>query len=213
MKLQGGDFTDVSKVTFVSGSVANGNLVEREATIISKTQSEVVVEVPAGVTQAFIFVETSRGAIAQSSSFGFSLSVYVDELNPDWATSEWGGTHELNSSEEAIGEFAIKSIREGWSGLTFLPENTEIGFHDFESITVSIYGQGDILSVNLALNDFDGVVKLELTPGEWKKFVIPLTDFYPNGGQPDEIVRIDFQESSNTGLAQYIFYVDEFGFL
>ena len=213
VNLIGGDFTDVSKVTFVSGSEELGNLVEREAEIVSITQSRVTAKVPAGVTQAFIFIETSRGAIVQSESFGFSYSIYIDGLNEDWVTSEWGGTHDLASQEVALGETSIKSIREGWSGLTFLPENADIGFSDFTSITVQIFGQGDILSVNMALNDFAASVNLPLTSGEWNKFTIPLSDFYPNGGAPDEIFRIDFQESSNTGLPQYIFFVDDFGFL
>lgn len=211
--LNGGDFTDASKVTFVSGSEAAGNLVEREAEILSISPTQVVAAVPPGVTQAFIFLETSRGAIAQSASYGFSLSVYIDALAEGWATSEWGGTHELASSEQALGDFSIKSIREAWSGLTFLPEDVEIGFTDYQSITVQIFGAGDIVSVNLALNDFDAQVQLPLTPGEWTKFVIPLSDFYPSGGAPEEIFRIDLQESSNTGEAQYIFYVDDFGFL
>ena len=113
VNLIGGDFTDVSKVTFVSGSEELGNLVEREAEIVSITQSRVTAKVPAGVTQAFIFIETSRGAIVQSESFGFSYSIYIDGLNEDWVTSEWGGTHDLASQEVALGETSIKSIREG----------------------------------------------------------------------------------------------------
>ncbi len=213
VNLQGGDFTDASKVTFVSGSEALGNLEERPANILSVSPTQVSVEVPSGVTQAFIFLETSRGAIAQSASFGFNLSVYIDGLSAGWTTSEWGGTHDLASTEFALGEFSIKSIREAWSGLTFLPEDVDIAYNDFQAITVQIYGTDDIVSVRLALNDFDAQVELTLVPGEWTKFVIPLSDFYPNGGPPEEIFRIDFQESSNTGLPQYIFYVDDFGFL
>lgn len=213
VNLIGGDFSDVSKVTFVSGAEATNNLVENEAEIVSVSQTQVTAKVPAGVTQAFIFVETSRGAIAQSESYGFNYSVYIDGLNEDWQTSEWGGTHDLLSEEQALGQFAIKSVREAWSGLTFLPEDADIAFSDYQAITVQVYGAGDIVSVNLALNDFATQVTLTLVPGQWTKFVIPLSDFYPNGGEPDEIFRIDFQESSNTGLPQYIFYVDDFGFL
>lgn len=213
VNLMGGDFTDVAKVTFVSGSEETNNLEEREATIVSISQTQVTVEVPAGVTQAFIFVETSRGAVAQSESFGFSYSIYIDGLNADWQTSEWGGTHDLASSEVALGQSSIKSVREAWSGLTFVPENADIKFSDYQSVTVQIFGAGDTKAVNLALNDFATQVTLQLTPGEWTKFTIPLSDFYPNGGAPDEIFRMDIQEASNTGLPQYIFYVDDFGFL
>ena len=210
--LIGGDFSETTSVTFVSGSEEDGNLVELPAEIVSITQTEVVVEVPGGVEQAFIFLETSGGAVARSSSYGFSYSIYIDSLNADWEMSQWGGTFDIQSTDVALGEFSIKSVREGWSGLTFLPPN--ISFNEFESITVSLYGTGapgD--TVNLALNDFQSQLTLELIPGEWTTYVIPLSDFYPNGGEPDVINRIDFQESSNTGLPQYIFYVDDFGFL
>jgi len=210
--LMGGDFTDTTNVTFVSGSEEDGNLVESPATIVSISSTEVIVEVPDGVEQAFIFLSTSRGAIAKSSSYGFSYSIYIDSLNPEWAMSQWGGTFDDASTEVALGEFSIKSIREGWSGLTFLPPS--IGFDEYSSITVSLYGTGAVGdSVNLAINDFAGSVNLVLVPGEWTTYVIPLSDFYPNGGEPSDIFRLDFQESSGTGLAQYIFYVDDFGFL
>lgn len=214
--LMGGDFTDTSSVTFVSGSEEDGNLVEAPATIVSISQTLVTVEVPSGVEQAFIYLATSRGAVAQSESYGFSYSIYIDELNPEWTTSEWGGTHDLASTEVALGQFSIKSIREGWSGLTFLP-NITVPFDEYDSITVSIYGTGAAGdSVTLAINDFDGGAthqNLVLVPGQWTKYTIPLSNFYPNGGEPATIFRLDFQESSNTGLSQYIFYVDDFGFL
>lgn len=209
--LLGGDFTDTETVTFTSGSEEAGDLVEREAEILSVTETEVTVAVPAGIEQAFIFLETSRGAIAQSDSYGFNYSIFIDELHPDWTMSQWGGTFDVQNTDPALGEYSIRSVREAWSGLTFLPP--AIPFNQYGSITVSIYGTVANQKVNLAINDFDGVVLLDLQPNQWTKFVIPLSQFYPNGGAPAVINRIDFQEASNTGNAQYIFYVDDFGFL
>lgn len=209
--LIGGDFTDTSKVTFVSGTEEAGNLVEREAEILSVSETEVTVAVPDGVEQAYIFLETSRGAVAQSDSFGFTYSIYIDSLNPAWTMSQWGGTFDVQHESPALGQYSILSTREAWSGLTFLPPT--ITFTQFDAITVSLYGTVENQKVNLALNDFQGVVTLELAANQWKKFVIPLRNFYPNGGAPAVINRIDFQEASNTGNAQYIFYVDDFGFL
>ncbi|WP_303315385.1 hypothetical protein Q4Q34_15335 [Flavivirga abyssicola] len=214
VNLLGGDFSETSLVTFVSGSEENGNLVELPANFTIISAGEVQAEVPPGVEQAFIFLETSRGAIARSESYGFSYSIYIDGLNTDWSTTEWSGTHDLESTEVVLGEFSVKSVREGWSGLTFWPDDVTINYNDYDAITVSIYGTGapgD--SVNLALNDFQTQLNLQLVPGEWTKFVIPLSDFYPSGGAPDTIFRIDFQEASGTGMPQYIFYVDDFGFL
>lgn len=212
VNIMGGDFTETTSVVFRSGTADTG-FVEREATFTVVSAGEIQAEVPSGVEQAFIFVSTSRGASAMSESYGFNYSIYIDGLNPDWVTSEWGGTHDLASTEVALGDFSIKSIREGWSGLTFLPP-ANFGFDDYEYITFSIYGtgaSGD--SVNLAINDFAAQIQVELIPNEWKKVKIKLTDFYPNGGYPELIFRLDFQESSNTGLPRYVFYIDDFGFL
>lgn len=214
VNLIGGDFTDTSSVTFVSGTEEDGNLVEKEANILSISQTQVTVEVPSGITQAFIYLATSRGAVAQSESYGFSYSIYIDGLNADWSLGGWGGSQDAASTEVKLGEYSIKSVREGWAGLTFMPDNANIVYKDYKSISVQIYGVGSIVSVTLALNDFSSEkIELTLIPGQWKKFVIPLSSFYPNGGEPEKITRMDFQESSNTGLPQYIFYVDDFGFI
>ncbi|WP_299152936.1 hypothetical protein [uncultured Christiangramia sp.] len=210
--LLGGDFSETSSVTFVSGTEEDGNLVENEAEILSVSETEVTVAVPDGVEQAFIYLETSRGAVTQSDSYGFSYSIYIDALNPDWEMSQWGGTFDLENTSPALGQFSIKSTREAWSGLSFLAPN--IPFDDYEALTFSIYGTGDAGdSVNLAINDFAAQVNLVLIPNQWNKFVVPLSSFYPNGGAPATITRLDFQEASGTGKAQYIFYVDDFGLL
>lgn len=212
VNINGGDFSDAISVVFRSGTEDTG-FIERQANFTIVSAGEIQAEVPAGVEQAFIFVTTSRGASAMSESYGFNYSIYIDGLNPDWVTSEWGGTHDLASTEVALGNFSIKSIREGWSGLTFLPP-ANFSFSDYSFITFSIYGTGapgD--SVNLAINDFQAQINVPLVPNQWTKVQIKLTDFYPNGGYPDFITRLDFQESSNTGLPQYIFYIDDFGFL
>ena len=210
--LIGGDFTETSKVTFVSGTEAEGNLVEKDAEILSVSETEVTVKVPDGVEQAYIFLETARGAVAQSDSYGFSYSIFIDSLNPDWEMSQWGGTFDLMNTDPALGQYSIESVREGWSGLTFIPAKG-ISYSAYSDLTVSLYGTVDGQLVNIAFNDFATFVQVELVKGQWTKFVIPLRDWYPTGGAPASITRIDFQEATNTGLPQYIFYVDDFGFL
>ena len=210
--LYGGDFSETTKVTFVSGTEEDGNLVEREAEILSISETEVTVAVPSGIEQAFIYLETAGGAVAQSDSYGFNYSIFIDQLNPAWTMSQWGGTFDVQNTDPALGEFSIKSVREAWSGLTFLPV-PPISWNAYNALTVSLYGTVANQKVNIAINDFQGVVTVTLVPNQWTKFVIPLSNFYPNGGAPAVINRIDFQEATNTGSAQYIFYVDDFGFL
>lgn len=211
--LLGGDFSETTKVTFVAGTEEEGNLEEKEATILSISETAVTVAVPPGVEQAYIFIETEGGAVVQSDSYGLSYPIYIDELNAEWALSQWGGTYDAASTEIALGQYSIKSVRDAWSGITFTPASG-IPFNDYEAITVSLYGTGapgDM--VNLALNDFTASVPLELVPGKWTTYVVPLSDFFPNGGAPASIGRIDFQEASNTAMGPYTFYIDDFGFL
>lgn len=210
--LIGGDFSETTQVIFLSGTEEEGNLVEREAEILSISETEVVVAVPDGVEQAYIYLETAGGAVAQSDSYGFSYSIYIDTLNPEWTMGQWGGTYDLENTEPALGQYSIESVREGWSGLTFNPV-IPISYNAYSAITVSLYGTVPGQLVNIGLNDFDAVVQVELIPGQWTKYVIPLRDWYPTGGAPSTITRMDFQEATNTGAAQYIFYVDDFGFL
>lgn len=212
VNISGIGFSYSPTVSFNSGSENLGNLVERESKVISFTDEAIVAEVPAGVTQAFIYVTTERGATDVSGSYGFSLPIYIDELNADWGSSGWGGTQDFGSSEQALGSASVKSTREAWSGLTFLPNNG-LAFNEYEFITVQIYASTNATKVNMALNDFDAGLALDLVPDTWNKFVIKLSDFYPTGGEPDQIMRIDFQEFSGSGQSQYIFYVDDFGFL
>ena len=211
--LIGGDFSETTKVTFVSGSEEEGNLEEKEAEILSVSETAVTVAVPSGIEQAYIYLETEGGAVAQSDSYGLSYPIYIDELNSDWSLSQWGGTYDAAYTDIALGENSIQSVRDAWSGITFTPVSP-IPFDEYEAITVSIYGTGapgDL--VKIALNDFEASVLLELVPGEWTTYVIPLRDFYPNGGAPAFINRIDFQEASNTAMGPYTFYIDDFGFL
>ncbi|GHA41889.1 hypothetical protein GCM10007103_23990 [Salinimicrobium marinum] len=210
--LLGGDFSDTETVTFTTGTEEDGNLIERDAEILSVSETEATVVVPDGVEQAFIYLTTSRGATAQSESYGFNYTIFIDQLNQDWEMSQWGGTFDVENTDPALGEYSIESVRDAWSGITFTP-STPISFNEYNSITVSLYAAGATRQVNVALNDFNASVEVELTPNQWQKVVIPLSRFYPTGGAPAAINRIDFQEATNTNEGPYTFYIDDFGFL
>ncbi|MEM9339459.1 MAG: hypothetical protein AAGA66_12070 [Bacteroidota bacterium] len=210
--LEGVGFSYAPSVSFNTGSEILGNLVTRESNVISFTDTTITAEVPNGVLQAFISVTTERGASDVSESYGFSLPVYVDELNTAWQAFGSFGSHDLSSTEQALGSTSIKTIREAWSGLTLTPD-TGVGFNEHNALSVQIYGGTNATRVKIALNNFEAGLEFDLTSGSWNKFVIPLTDFYPTGNVPDQITRIDFQEFSNSGQTEYIFFVDDFGFL
>ncbi|MEM9338010.1 MAG: hypothetical protein AAGA66_04730 [Bacteroidota bacterium] len=213
VELEGVGFSYAPSVSFQTGSAALGNLVVRESNVVSFTDTTIVAEVPDGVIQAFITVSTERGATDVSDSYGFSLPLFTDELSAGWEVAGWGGSQEPSATEQALGTASIKSVREAWSGLTLNPE-VGVDFNEYEFISVQIYGGTNATRVKLALNgDFESGLELDITPDSWNQFVIRLTDFYLSGTEPDEITRIDFQEFSGSGESEYIFYVDDLGFL
>ncbi|MEZ4810279.1 MAG: hypothetical protein R2819_07950 [Allomuricauda sp.] len=211
--LNGGDFTDADQVLFVSGSEDDGNLVERDARIIDKTASTITVEVPDGVIQAFIYVFVN-GAIAQSTSYGFNYPIFTDEIINGWELGGWDGS-QATSTEVALGSTSIRRESLNWGGLTFISNDMteDLVIADYSAINFQIYpANSETVRVACALNDFAVQVELDLVPGEWNSFSIPLTDFYPPGTAPETITRIDFQEFSG-GNAPFLFYVDQFGLI
>ena len=218
VNLMGGDFTETKSVTFVSGSEEDGNLVERPAdfTIISPSMVQAVV--PAGVEQAFIFLETNRGAIAQSDSYGFSYAIYVDEPNPDVVVDlGWAGM-DIASTTQALGSFSIQATANQWDAAPFSFTENPISTSEYSTMVVKIYANQNVTSLRIAFNryyvdDIGYIVDLE--PG-WNNLSIPLNsdDFWPNGTE-EEIVDIVFQEFSRDAAsnAPYVFYIDDFGLL
>ncbi|SFZ93437.1 hypothetical protein SAMN05428642_103133 [Flaviramulus basaltis] len=218
--INGGDFTDVADdgVVFVSGSEEDGNLVEIPVTnIIYKTASQIAVEVPSGIQQAFIFVNTTRGASAQSDSYGFNYIIYTDQFY-DWDFGGWGEPQE-ESSEVALGSTSIKKTSLQWEGLTFnFTGVNSLVFEDYSTMVISIYPEAGVTRLKIRMNDVDlgsnnsetDYYKIDLVPGEWNKIILDMNSFYPNGDYPDEITRIDFQ-SAVEGTAVY--YIDQFGFV
>ena len=218
--INGGDFTDVADdgVVFVSGSEEEGNLVETPVTnIIYKTASQIAVEVPSGIQQAFIFVNTTRGASAQSDSYGFNYIIYTDQFY-DWSFNGWGEPQE-ESSEVALGSTSIKKSSLQWEGLTFNYEGPNpLVFEDYSTMVVSIYPEAGVTRLKLRFNDTDlgsnntetDYYKIDLIPEQWNKIILDMNSFYPNGDYPEELTRIDFQLSSE---GSGVYYVDQFGFV
>lgn len=211
--LNGGDFTDADRVMFVSGSEELGTLEEKEATIIDKTDTTISVEVPSGIVQAFIYVFVN-GAVAQSTSYGFNYPIFTDEIINDWEIGGWDGIQEL-SDEVVLGATSIRRESNNWSGLTFTVSDVteDLIIADYSALNFQIFpANSETVRVACALNDFETQVVLDLVPGEWNSFSIPLTDFYPPGTAPETITRIDFQEFSG-GNPPFLFYLDQFGLI
>jgi len=99
---------------------------------------------------------------------------------------------------KAFGEFSIKSQSDLFGAISLFTVDPEgIDITSYESVSIQIYSENSN-KLKFALNDFsntDPEFFIDLVPGQWNKFVIKLDDFYPKGGRPDKLFRIDLQES------------------
>ncbi|RDY61564.1 IPT/TIG domain-containing protein [Flagellimonas nanhaiensis] len=211
--LEGGDFSGASSAAFVNGVGVDGPFEEISTDIISVSEEQLTIAVPGGIVQGFVQIEVN-GAIAQSTSYGFNYPIFTDAIINDWDLGGWDGTQVL-SDEVTLGSTSIRRDSNNWAGLTFTATDaTEtLRIADFSALNFQIFpGNDQTVRVACALNDFDTQIVLDLVPGEWNSFSIPLTDFYAPGTAPETITRIDFQEFSG-GTAPFLFYLDQFGLI
>ncbi len=211
--VEGGNFTDVSRVYFGTGSEEMGNLVELDATILDIQEDALTVEVPQGIIQAFIFVE-SNGSIARSESFGFNYPIFTD-MSFGWDIGGFGpGDGQELSSEIALGSTSIKRTTDPFGALTFFPNaDAEILIpSNFSVFTFQIYPVGDQTTrIKFAVNDFSAdEVLIDVIPDQWNRIEVRLSDLYVSQPIPQTIDRIDIQEFSG---GSSVFYIDEFGLL
>ena len=210
----GGDFTNVTRVVFVSGSEELGNLVELDANIISTSSNSVIAQVPDGIIQAYIHVYIENVVAVAQDSYGFNYPIFTDQLF-GWDLGGWSGTQSIVEGETSIGNRSIRRDSDNWGGMSFNinDETDDLFIEDYRTVSFQIYPANDNTTrIAFAVNDFDRQVVLDVTPNQWNKFSIPLTDFYPPGTGPDKITRMDIQEYSG-GTAPFLFYLDQFGFI
>ena len=213
--LNGGDFTDVTRVVFTSGSEALGNLEERDATILEIEKGAVTAEVPDGVIQAFISVYIDNVVAVANDSYGFNYPLFTDQLF-GWNLGGWSGAQSVVDGENSIGNSSVRRDSDGFGGLTFTIGDgaDDLFYADYRTVTFQVYpANTETTKVKFVLNDdFDSGIILDLVPLEWNKFVIPLKDLIPTGDAPVKITRMDFQEFSG-GTAPFLFYIDQFGLI
>jgi len=178
------------------------------ATIISATTTEIKVEVPEGVVQSYIFVETTGGITRSAGQFGFKFIVYDEALAPGWWVGGWGGTQEFDNTEVVRrGTFAIKRTTDAWSGFQIGNGGATIDLaNDYTAIKVSIQATttGKVL---LAINgNYDGGKTLDVVAGEWIDFTIPFSEL----GSPATLNEIVIQEFSGAGN---VLYIDDLGLI
>ncbi|HTM99480.1 MAG TPA: IPT/TIG domain-containing protein [Pedobacter sp.] len=181
------------------------------ATVVSSTQTEIKVKIPAGVTSGYVFVTTPVGTAKSANPFGLRTIIFDDALGKVgtvWSNTSYSSTWDMDQSvivrrgTKAIGhKFSV-----GFGACRFrsIPAFT-IGTHTM--LKISIYGGPGTAGkkVRISLTPAKSTYELILTEGVWTDYIIPLV----NLGSPTTIDYITFQEFS--GLAGQI-YIDDIGF-
>jgi hypothetical protein len=211
----------------IKGTVFNGVTAVRfddvPATIIgTPTATEVRVKVPAGISQAFIYVVTPGGVAKSTLAYGFKYIIFDEQLNPANSWGKWGGwdTSEqvLPSTEHPKG--GLNSFKIAYLGAYgAIQLHPDVAFplpNGFSSLKLSIYGGANATAtsqVAVYLKSDNGVdptdaqkVKLTLVPGSYNSYQIPLSAFSNNPANINEFVI------QNYGTANLTIYVDDIGF-
>jgi len=181
------------------------------ATIVSSTQTQIKVKVPAGVTSGYIFVTTPVGTAKSTAPFGLRTVIFDDVLGTTgtvWSNTSYSSTWDMAQSvivrrgTTAIGH--KYSVGFGACRFRSIPTFNTTGY---TMLKISIYGGAGTAGkkVRISLTPAKSTFELILTEGVWTDYVIPLI----NLGNPTAIDYITFQEFS--GFAGQI-YIDDVGF-
>ncbi len=179
------------------------------------TKTEIKVKVPAGIVQAFIFVETAGGVSKSVGSFGFKRVVFDDLYATSWSSTGYNSTTTEVSSPVKRGTKALRcdfiggygAYRAGYNG-----SKIDVAALGLTALKISIYGgpgsEGKKINISLN-NNYDSAnrVLVILKEGAYTDFTIPLNKL----GSFTSINEIILQEYS--GFAPSTIYIDDIGFI
>lgn len=179
------------------------------AVIVSSTSTEIKVEIPAGVVQAKIFVETAGGTAESPGSFGFKRIIYDDDLGEGFQLwGGWGGSQDIyNTTPVKRGTYSIKRVTEGWSALQIGYSGSTLNLGtDVTAVKVSVYAE-TTGKLRIVFNGDDAHGKvIDVVAGQWLDFTIPVSEITSQ----TTLSQIWVQEFSGAGN---VIYIDDFGFI
>ena len=177
------------------------------ATIVSKSNQELKVNVPAGVTSAFITVTTPVGAATSPIRFGFKYIIFDEKLQTGWSNSSYSATALFNHTTTVKrGTTAISSAYTvGFGGFRVSKAAPAVSLAGFSAIKFSVFG-GPGTEAKRARVIINGVsttaFQIVLKEGAWSTFEIPLSNF----NNPATLSSIEIKEYS--GLVVTVFLDD-----
>ena len=197
--ISGNHFNGVTEVKF-------GTAV---ATIVSKSNQELKVNVPAGVTSAFITVTTPVGTVTSGLRFGFKYFIFDEKLQTGWSNTSYSTTAVLNHTTTVKrGTTAISSAyTAGFGGFRLSKAAPALSLTGYSAIKFSVFG-GPGTEGKRARVIINGVsttaFQILLKEGAWSTFEIPLSNF----NNPATLSSIEIKEYS--GLIVTV-YLDDIG--
>lgn len=190
--LTGNNLDVLSKV------VLNGTT--NEATIISRSMTSAVIEMPASdVAKATLVLTTTAGDKATPMDFvnvnKATVQVFTDDLVSPAQNWSWGGTYTPSADDIVTGSKSLKAAYDpsgSWGGLKIhmgsevtLPSGTKYftfwakGADEEKKVTVQVLG-------NEGKND--NKTEITVPPGKWTYFKLECSSFMPNVASVTEIV-------------------------
>jgi hypothetical protein len=193
--ISGNHFNGVTEVKF-------GTAV---ATIVSKSNQELKVNVPAGVTSAFITVTTPVGTVTSGLRFGFKYVIYDEKLQTGWSNTSYSTTAVLNHTTTVKrGTTAISSAyTAGFGGFRLSKAAPALSLTGYSAIKFSVFG-GPGTEGKRARVIINGVsttaFQILLKEGAWSTFEIPLSNF----NNPATLSSIEIKEYSGAIVTVYL---------
>ncbi|GLB51288.1 hypothetical protein NBRC110019_03270 [Neptunitalea chrysea] len=181
---------------------------DAEATIVSFSDTEIVVNAPDIVDPVQITVTTSAGSVVSEDFFGgLSYYIYDDALNSDWWSGGWGETNDFANTEHVNGgSYALKTQINGWSAFQVGNGGASIDASDYSVLQFDVYAESDgNILVSMNYDYSTNVQVMSLTAGQWYTLTFSLADF-----NVSDIQAFAIQEFSGSGNTLYI---DNLGFL
>jgi len=178
------------------------------ATIVSSTQTQVKIKVPAGGTAGQVVITTPVGSVTATKTFGLRHVIFDDALRNSWTNTSYSFTSlDLASTlNKRRGTTAINVTHKSFSAVRFRLVS-KFSTAGYSMVKISMFGgpgtQGK--KVRIALTPAATAYDLILNEGKWTDYQVP----FINIGNPTSIEYITFQEFS--GFASQIF-IDDVGF-
>ena len=177
------------------------------ATIISKSNQELKVNVPAGITSAFITVTTPVGSVTSLTRFGFKYIIYDERLLTGWSNTSYSSTAVFNHTTTVKrGTTAISNAYTvGFGGFRVSKAAPALSLAGYSAVKFSVFG-GPGTEGRRARVIINGVsttaFQIVLKEGAWSTFEIPLSNF----NNPATLTSIEIKEFS--GLVVTVFLDD-----